>query len=319
VRWRDVPDARDGGRLESRERTRRFFRVRRLMNMSAASHLVPQPDLPGHARSGPLVVLRSQSEQVRAVAWFIGLSLGLVALAAGTTLAAPDSEIVAADVPFVLALGPAVVAVCLAWREGDGSMRRLWRSLGRRPANARWYLVLLLPVLWAFAVVGVAIGLGEPTAGLFDDLLPGAVIVSLVVLLPAFAEELAWRGFATPRLMAAMSPLRVSLVLAIPWIALHLVLHLPGAMNDSAAVWPTVLSVFAYSVLLTWIFVGTGGSVLLAALVHAGLNGVVPIMSGLDAEAAWAVRAVLAAVIAIAVVGLGGFRRVVALSSHTTR
>lgn len=285
--------------------------------MSVAADHASQPDRPVPVRPGPLVVLRSQSEQIRAAAWFIGLSLGLAALAASATLAAPDSEIVAAYVPFVLAIGPAVIAVTLAWREGHGSAGRLWRSLGRRPAKARWYLVLLLPVLWAFAVVGVAVGLGEPTAGLFDDLLPGAVIIPLVVLLPAFAEELAWRGFATPRLMSVMSPLRTSLVLAIPWILLHLVLHLPGAVNESAAVWPTVLSVLAYSVLLTWIFVGTGGSVLLTALVHAGLNGVVPIMSGVDAEASWVIRAVLAAAIVVAVVGLGGFRRVIMTGSDS--
>jgi membrane protease YdiL (CAAX protease family) len=85
---------------------------------------------------------------------------------------------------------------------------------------------------------------------------------------------------------------------------------LPGGVNEGAAVWPTVLSLFAYSVVLTWVFVGTGGSVLLSALVHTGLNGVVPIMWGVDQETSWALRAVIAALIALAVVALGGYRRI---------
>ena len=107
-----------------------------------------------------------------------------------------------------------------------------------------------------------------------------------------------------------MSPLRASLVLAVPWTIMHLVLQLPGGVNEGAAVWPTVLSLFAYSVVLTWVFVGTGGSVLLSAFVHAGLNGVVPIMWGVDLETSWAFRAVIAAVIALAIVLLGGFRQI---------
>lgn len=181
--------------------------------------------------------------------------------------------------------------------------------LTHRPSDLRWYLVIAVPVLWALAVVAVAVAMGEPTAGLFDQLGPTALIIPLIVLIPAFAEELAWRGYAVPRLMGAMSPLRASLVLAIPWTVMHLVLMLPGGVNAGTALWPAVLSLFGYSVVLTWVFVGTGGSVLLSALVHTGLNGTVPIMWGVDPDLSWALRAVLAAVIAIVVVALGGFRR----------
>jgi len=239
---------------------------------------------------------------VTSVAWFVGLCLGLAVVGAAATMAAP------ALVPFLLALGPAAIVVVLAMREGHGALGALKRSLTRRPADRRWYLVLLLPIAWALAVVGVAVVLGEPTEGLFAELTPTALIIPLVVLLPAFAEEVAWRGFAVPRLMTVMSPLRAALLLAVPWTALHLVLHLPGGVNAGAELWPSVLSLFAYSVILTWAFVGTGGSVLITALVHTGLNGTVPLMWGVNAELSWAVRAVIAAVIAIAVVAVAGKR-----------
>jgi hypothetical protein len=46
----------------------------------------------------------------------------------------------------------------------------------------------------------------------------------------------------------------------------------------------------------------------MTALVHAGLNGVAPIMAGLPADDAWLIRNLLAGGIALAVVMLGGFR-----------
>ena len=75
----------------------------------------------------------------------------------------------------------------------------------------------MIPVAWSLGTVVVAVALGEPTAGLFDAVFPAVLIIPLVVLLPAVTEELAWRGFALPRLLTAMSPLAAALVLAIPW------------------------------------------------------------------------------------------------------
>ena len=251
--------------------------------------------------AGPLQVAGSRSDQLRSVTWFVAICL---ALAAVTLLPVVPSALT----PFLLALGPAVVALVLAWRERGDALRRLTRGLVRLPDDPRWWLVLLIPVAWALAVIGVAVLLGESTAGLFDGLFPGIVIVPLVVLLPALAEELAWRGFAVPRLLSAMGPLPASLLLAVPWIVLHLILLLPGQVNEGAAIMPTIISLLAYSIILTWVFVGSGGSVLLSGLVHAELNGVVPLMGGVDADLSWLLRAIVAAVLALVVVALGGLR-----------
>jgi uncharacterized protein len=236
------------------------------------------------------------------VAWFVGLSLSL-ATAAVVVGASP------ALIPFVLAVGPALIALTLAWREGHGAVRRLVHSLTIRPEDRRWYLVIAIPVGWALATVAVTVALGEPVDGLFDALFPAILIIPLVVIVPAFIEELAWRGFALPRLLTSMSPLAASLLLAVPWVAMHLVLFLPGQWYADLALWPMVVSIVSYSILLTWIYVGTGGSVLMTGLFHAALNGVAPIMAGIDPDTSWAVRNLLAAGLAIAVVALGGLRR----------
>jgi membrane protease YdiL (CAAX protease family) len=254
------------------------------------------------ATSSPGATAISSRTQLVGVAVFVALSLGLAAVAFAS--ATPP-----ALMPFILAGVPTLFAIAIAWREGRGALRRMLHALTKRPAQRRWYLALLIPLAWAPATVAIAVALGEPTTGLFDKVFPAILIVPLVVLLPAFFEELAWRGFVLPRLMSAMSPLQAAFVLAIPWTLIHVVLFLPGQQYDFLALWGLVLSIFAYSILLTWIYVGTGGSVLMTALVHAGLNGVAPIMGGVDADASWAIRNVLAALIALALIALGGFSR----------
>jgi uncharacterized protein len=242
-----------------------------------------------------------RGRQLRGVGWFVGIVLVVAAIAVPIGIAP-------AAVPFVLALPPAGIAIVLAWREGRGALGRLLRSATIRPARRRWYLVLAIPVAWAFGTVAIAVVLGQPTAGLFDRVFPAVLIIPLVVLLPALTEELAWRGYVLPRLLEVMSPLRASLLLAVPWTLIHVPLFLPGQFNGTVALWAMPVSIFAYSIVLTWIFVRTGGSVLMTTLVHAGLNGVAPIMGGVEPESSWAIRNLLAAGIAIAIVALGGFR-----------
>ena len=79
-------------------------------------------------------------------------------------------------------------------------------------------------------------------------------------------------------------------MLAIPWALLHVFLYVPGQFNGTLSLWPMILSIFAYSIVLTWVYIGTGGSVLMTALLHAGLNGVAPVMAGVDQDNAWIIR-----------------------------
>jgi membrane protease YdiL (CAAX protease family) len=254
---------------------------------------------PGHLERS---ATESRTGGVGAVLVFAGLSL---ALAAAATLGGVPPALV----PFVLALGPLVFAWIFAWREGDGAARRLFATAIKRPNRRTWYALVGLPVVWALAVVGVGLALGDPAVGVFDKAFPAIVIIPLLVLIPAFAEEIAWRGYAVSRLLPSMTPLAAAFVVGVPWAVIHLFLQLPGQMNAGLDWGPTLVSLLSYSVILTWAFVGSGGSVLLVALVHAGLNGVAPLMAGLDVDRTWIIRAVLTASIALAIVLLGGFRR----------
>jgi CAAX protease family protein len=239
----------------------------------------------------------------------LGHVLVFAALSVGLAAAATYGGVTPALVPFVLAFGPAVFALTFAWREGNGALRRLLKTAVTRPSRRAWYAIVALPFAWALAVVGVAIALGDPATGVFDKVFPTIVIVPLIVLLPAFAEEIAWRGYAVNRLLPTMSPLAAALLLGAPWALIHVFLQLPGQMNAGLEVWPTLVSLVAYSVILTGTYVASGGSVLLTALVHAGLNGVAPLMAGLETDRTWIIRAVLATGIAVAFLAAGALRR----------
>jgi membrane protease YdiL (CAAX protease family) len=249
---------------------------------------------------------RLEREPLRGAAWFVGITL---ALAAAASVAVIGSGAQPTLLAFALALPPTLTAWALAWREGNGAVGRLFRRLTVRPADRKWWLVLLIPVAAFLAVDAIAVALGESSAGMFDDVFPAVLIVPLVVILPAFAEEIGWRGYALPRVLTATTPLRAAIVLGIPWMLVHVPLYWPGQMNSGSAVWSMATQLVAYSVILTWVYVGTGGSVLVTGLFHTLANGLVPLTNGLDPYVVWDIRGVVFPIVAILIVVLGGFRR----------
>lgn len=90
-----------------------------------------------------------------------------------------------------------------------------------------------------------------------------------------FGEETGWRGFALPRMESAMHPLMASLLLGIFWAIWHwpLFLYRPGytEMNFAgAAGW--LVSLLTGSVLLSWLFRGSRGSILVCAVFHSTID-----------------------------------------------
>jgi membrane protease YdiL (CAAX protease family) len=245
-------------------------------------------------------------DPLRNAAWFVGITLALAALASVAVIGSGAQPTLLA---FALAFPPALVAIGLAWREGNGAVGRLSNQLTIRPKNPIWFLALLIPLVGFLAVDIVAVASGAAADGMFDKVFPAILIVPLVVLVPAFAEEIAWRGYALPRTLTAMSPLRAAIVLGIPWALIHVPLFLPGQMNGGSSIVSMAVQIVSYSVVLTWVYVGTGRSVLMTGLFHGLLNGLVPLTNAFDPFLVWDIRGVVFPVVAILIVALGGFRR----------
>jgi uncharacterized protein len=106
-----------------------------------------------------------------------------------------------------------------------------------------------------------------------DTLLLLPIFLLILTLTDGLGEELAWRGFALPRLLSRYNALAASLILGVIWSLWHLLLiWTQGNGMFHQPVWLLLLDVTAKSVLLTWVFLHTRGSVLMALLFHGATN-----------------------------------------------
>jgi uncharacterized protein len=169
-----------------------------------------------------------------------------------------------------------VVAIVLtAIVFGRGALRKLLGRLLIWRVNPFWYLVVVLgPVALAGGVVGLNTLMGGPALSLGMPLLGAAFFLAFsIVPGSALGEEIGWRGYALPRLQAGRSALSASLILGPIWALWHLPLWLTGAPGRTPILYAAfVVSVIALSVILTWVYNGTGGSLLMVVLLHATFN-----------------------------------------------
>ena len=97
-------------------------------------------------------------------------------------------------------------------------------------------------------------------------------------------EEPGWRGFALPRLQRRHGPLVGSLILGPIWAFWHLPLFWAPAWNLPPTVLNIVLFVIAataFTMVMTWVFNNTKGSLFIAVLVHTSFDMVLVILNGL--------------------------------------
>jgi membrane protease YdiL (CAAX protease family) len=204
---------------------------------------------------------------------------------------------------FVIVAVPTLVAMLLAaLTKGPAEVGRLLRQLGRWRVGLWWYVVAIglgLALRLAMSLLGLALGL-IPRLQLRPLAAAEFVLLAFIPLLPAFLEELGWRGYALPRLLERYSPLAAGLILAIPWAVIHLALHLPGMLYDGLPPLATLLQLLGLGVVLAWLYAQTR-SVPLAALLHLSQTFFGVVNHGLGAvEQSW----LMAAVYVLAAVGL---------------
>jgi membrane protease YdiL (CAAX protease family) len=183
-------------------------------------------------------------------------------------------------------------------------------STVRWRVGLRWYAVaLLLPVgiVLAALYLNALFGGPTPTAADFSGWyeIPLIFLVTTLIKGP-FTEEPGWRGFLLPRLQSKYAPLVASLIVGVIWASWHLPLLLNEAGSQQRPPAQFLVSLLAMSVVYTWVYNGTGGSVLLATLMHGSFNTMgsffFPIAIGATYGQAWWLMAALWCAVAGAVV-----------------
>jgi membrane protease YdiL (CAAX protease family) len=171
---------------------------------------------------------------------------------------------------------PSAVAIVLtAIIFGRGALRKLLGRLLIWRVNPLWYLgVVLGPVALVAGMVALNTLLGGPALSLGMPLVSVAIFFAFSIFPgSALGEEIGWRGYVLPRLQSRMSALSAALLIAPIWGLWHLPLWLTGAPGRTPLIYAGFLvSAFALSVLLTWVYNSTGGSLLLVVLLHATIN-----------------------------------------------
>ena len=159
----------------------------------------------------------------------------------------------------------------------------------RKPRGAFGYYLLalfLFPTIWLLGnLLSRALGMEVPFSRypIMDLKLLGMVMITFLygIIYAGLSEEPGWRGFALPRLQAKFSPLVSSLILGVLWA----VWHAPGrfggieakSLSDTLVEWVLILLV---TVIFTWIFNHTKGSILVSALLHPAMNTATTFLTG---------------------------------------
>jgi len=174
--------------------------------------------------------------------------------------------------PASVFLGPTLAAFIMTGategREGVGRFLRrfvLWRvGLG-------WYLFALIgiPLILVLSVIVLPGALASFQGLATLALLPLLGLSVYAFLLGPLGEEPGWRGFALPRLQSLHGPLVGSLILGVLWGLWHLPLFFtPWNTLTTFNVVMFVLATTCLSIIYTWAFNNTRGSLLIAILIH---------------------------------------------------
>ncbi len=255
--------------------------------------------------------LANWSVSLRLIGFFVlafVLSWGVGAIFKGVPIVSPDGL-------FVAGVGLAAVIV-LAVTEGRPGLKDLGRRLVRWRVGVRWYaVVLVVPVVLVGAVSLLLplFGGGGLDWARRPELGATALLFAILLLLPLAApigEEIGWRGYALPRLLTRRSALTASLIIGVVWA----LWHLPVVLSDPALRVPVpfMLQVVPLSVLFTWLFLRTKGSLLIAVLFHAWFDVVLQFAAAMinpvDYQLMWWLLLGMQTVAAAAVVAAGGLR-----------
>ncbi|MGZ6142486.1 MAG: CPBP family intramembrane glutamic endopeptidase [Myxococcales bacterium] len=211
--------------------------------------------------------------------------------------------------------GPAVAALLVtAAADGRKGVVKLLASCVTFGGSWRPIALAILGPLALFAAAAAFAGL-PPLAdlGVFGGL-PEAGVLPLwaMLLLAAFGEETGWRGFALPRLQQHRSALSATVLLTFGWAAWHAPAFFVLAGYSEMGAAGTAgffLALLGGSFVLTWLYNGTGGSVLVVALWHASFNLVTGTRAGRGPIAAMVSIAVMIAGFALAAADLRARRK----------
>lgn len=163
------------------------------------------------------------------------------------------------------------------------------------------YSLVPFSILSPIGLFGVAVLVGYVRSGTWPDLsllgevdyLPylgifGALLLWLLTF--RLGEEISWRGYALPHLQMHHNALTATFILGIVWTFWHLPAFFYKdtymAMGLLIGLLLLLISILAASIVLTWLYNSTNGSLLVVTLFHGPFNFLSISRAGGDSVAA---------------------------------
>jgi membrane protease YdiL (CAAX protease family) len=176
------------------------------------------------------------------------------------------------------AWGPFVSAILLTfwYQRGKGVLGLLKKGVDYRFAKKWWIPTFLLCPLIIGGALGIAALAGENIPELYWIANPSLILVTFFVILftgGPLQEEFGWRGYALPRLQSRFNALVSSVIIGFMWGLWHLPYFFIGTeLTYAYGIIPQIITAILLSILLTWLFNNTGGSILVSLLFHNMFN-----------------------------------------------
>ena len=230
-----------------------------------------------------------------ALSTFFAGSIGVGSLITGAALLLPRGKALMPLVAIPVSYAPAIAAIAVVGATGDHAARAaLMRRMSRFQVDPRWYgaAAVALPLVH-IAGVRLAVQTGTP--------LP--VHARALALLPLFlvtsaGEEIGWRGYALPALSERDGLFKAALIVGLGWAAFHSVALLANSDAPVAYVVVSTVLFTGLSVVIAYVFDGSGQALPVAVLMHAAYNtvsvGVMPLAETKAPLRAFALSALVA-------------------------
>ena len=178
---------------------------------------------------------------------------------------------------FLSALAPSVAAALVIAASGE-SVWGWFRSVAKVRIHPKWYAAaIVVPFVIVYAAGVVSWALGGPIDWSAFGISPVTILISIIIgtLIGGGQEEFGWRGFAQPELQERYGAFRAAIVVGVFWGFWHLPQFLPGGFRADwgpLMVGSYFVGIIGFSVLLAWVFNGSGGSAWLAMVMHGADN-----------------------------------------------
>ena len=207
------------------------------------------------------------------VSWTCFISVAV--LSHGTQATTSGFIVLQQVLAFLGTITPSLVALWLTSQYGiPDQTQKLLRKIGKWNLNIKWYLFAagFIIVLKLFVAL-----LHKIITGAWPQFGQEAWYIMFVAVIFSTwvqaGEEIGWRGFALPRMSEKLNLSKSTLVLGVIWAFWHLPLFFVQGADTFGQSFPLYLiQVIGLSVILSWLYWRTQGSLLLVMLMHAAVN-----------------------------------------------